>query len=32
MPNFKDPTTGGDKLPLDELKGSLLIFSVHELG
>ena len=30
MPNFRDPTTGGDKLPLDELKGSLLLFSVHE--
>jgi len=27
---FRDPTTGGDKLPLDELKGSLLLFSVHE--
>jgi hypothetical protein len=30
MPQFRDPTTGGDKLPLDELKGSLLLFSVHE--
>lgn len=30
MPNFRDPTTGGDKLPLDELKGALLLFSVHE--
>ena len=27
---FKDPSTGGDKLPLDDLKGSLLLFSVHE--
>jgi len=30
MPNFRDPSTGGDKLPLDDLKGSLLLFSVHE--
>ena len=30
MPQFRDPTTGGDKLPLDDLKGSLLLFSVHE--
>ena len=28
---FKDPSSGGDKLPLDDLNGSLLIFSVHEL-
>ncbi len=27
---FRDPTTGGDKLPLDDLKGSLLLFTVHE--
>ncbi len=27
---FKDPTTGGDKLPLDDLNGSLLLISVHE--
>ena len=30
MPNFRDPQSGGEKLPLDELKGSLLLFSVHE--
>jgi hypothetical protein len=27
---FKDPSVGGDRLDLDELKGSLLLFSVHE--
>jgi hypothetical protein len=30
MTQFRDPQSGGDKLPLDELKGSLLLFSVHE--
>lgn len=30
MPQFRDPQSGGDKLPLDDLKGSLLLFSVHE--
>ena len=30
MPQFRDPTTGGDKLPLDELRYPLLLFSVHE--
>ena len=28
MPNFKDPSAGGDKLPLAELEGSLLLFDV----
>lgn len=27
---FKDPGTGGDKLPLDELEGCLLLVDVHE--
>ena len=25
---FKDPSAGGDKLPLNELEGSLLLFDV----
>jgi len=28
MPNFRDPSAGGDKLPLAELEGSLLLFDV----
>jgi hypothetical protein len=28
---FNDPGTGGDKLPLDELNGSLLLITVHEV-
>ena len=31
MTDFADPATGGDKLPLDELKGALVIFDVHEV-
>jgi hypothetical protein len=27
---FKDPGSGGDKLPLDELEGALLLVDVHE--
>jgi hypothetical protein len=28
---FKDPSSGGDKFPLEDLKGALLLISVHEL-
>ena len=28
---FRDPQSGGDKLPLDDLNGALLLVSVHEL-
>ncbi len=32
MPAFNDPASGsGDKLPLNDLNGSLLLFTVHEL-
>ena len=30
MSDFNDPGTGGDKLPLADLLGSLLLFDVHE--
>jgi hypothetical protein len=30
MPTFRDPSAGGDKLPLEELLGGLLLFTVHE--
>lgn len=30
MTDFDDPGTGGDKLPLDDLNGALLLITVHE--
>jgi hypothetical protein len=30
MTDFDDPGTGGDKLPLDNLKGSLLLITVRD--
>jgi hypothetical protein len=30
LTDFDDPGTGGDKLPLDDLLGSLLLVTVHE--
>jgi hypothetical protein len=28
--DFNDPGSGGDQLPIDDLKGALLLISVHE--